>query len=75
MDNIQLLVTAYRTVEEWRKAVISSIAFFEAIAVVCGEGAFLVGVPFVVQGFFPSGGRKCVYLDVFMVVSKDLMWA
>lgn len=42
---------------------------------VCGEGAFLVGVPFVVQGFFPSGGRKCVYLDVFMVVSKDLMWA
>lgn len=42
---------------------------------VCGEGALLVGVSLVVQGFFLSGGRKCVYLEVFMVASKDLMWA
>lgn len=43
-------------------------AFFEAIAVVCREGGLLVGVSLIVQGFVLSGGRKCVYLEMFMIV-------
>lgn len=36
------------------------------------KGGLLVVGSFVVQGFFLSGGRKCVYLEMFMIVSKDL---
>lgn len=50
-------------------------AFFEATVVVCREGGLLAGVQLVVKGFFCYGGRKFVYLEMFMIVSKDLMWA
>lgn len=35
----------------------------------------LLLVSFVVQSFFLFGGRKCVYLEMFVMVSGDLIWA
>ena len=44
------------------------------LAVGAAPGALLL-VSLVVQSFFLLGRRKCEYLEMFMMVSGDLIWA
>lgn len=77
MGNMQFLIIASRTVDGWRKAVIqrcpmSSLRPLQWCEELGGWGAWVWCS--VVQNFFLFGGRNCACLEMFMMVSGNLIF-